>query len=1308
MKLMNRTKIAALVSTVMLSVAPSVLAQLTFVNIHPTNVPPAIVGTYTPGAPGAGTLTSDGVPFFPPAVTDLNVGDAGDVMAFAYEALTNDFDKRVRITAITGDAAVSWARAALMVRTGTNSWKASLQLVASNPLNAQGGRAALCARAIDGQAYSWISRYYDQVTNALPNQWLRLRRVGDYFAAYLGTNGTTWTLIGERYQILPSVLFVGPSAAGADSSVVSVGFTNYGNTPSSDAIAPALVSAGTLDKKVVGVRFSEPVNSTTAKVVGNYLVTQTVGGPVTINSIKMGIGGDAVYLSVSGLTSDNFTVRVIGGVRDTAGNTITPNVQVAARALNWNHGDQGYVQDTNNRPQPGDDPGTVGQAVMISSDENPEVEIVGGGSNSWNPGDFIHYIWRTTPLSGNFDVTIAVSRNDRPANGAGWANSGIMLRAAVEYTTNLSGELLNPSPNVKTNLDATKVQMVLNTTYTEGAGIVSGPGRGSIPLWRTTPFGGYGNGNAGFGAYNRVISSVKGYYSGLNGTNASGQVDSQSVPDSARYLRIQRVGTLYTFYASWDRTTWAIVDGPINLPTLPDQLLLGFSTMNDTGGSNPPFSAYGGNGHNIDPADPYSEASAGGRVQNDSNYSVQRIKVFPNGVSDPVPVALANIDIRPADASSLALSGSWTSTGSSSFDMTGGGTGVFKNTGSPDTGGDELTFAYETVTGDFDKQVNITSLTNRLFNNDGSAIDTNVFIYTLPFPIDAWARAGLMVRSDTNAYNQCLKIVAANPAGANVVRVMGRGIDAQNYTLFTRDYPGVSNAIPNQYLRMKRVGNSFSFFASKDGVVWSLMGQTYQPSFPSTVYFGPYCAASLNPADAAGNPDGLASRAIATFASYLDVEVGDVAGPVLISAGTIDKKTVGVKFNEPVGSATATVPANYSLSQGPVTAARVGIGGDSVYLTVSGLSANTFTVTVTNVTDTTGNKIAANSSVNAKVTGLTSVDIGLIQNASPRTPTPGDDPYRIGEAVATSSDDAPEVEIVGGGSNAWNPGDFLHWLYSPTPIVGNFDVAVKVSRNDRPNNTAGWANSGLMLRASVFNAGEENTVAGTQVPMVANTTYIENSSPGRAAIPLFRTDVHGGYGNGSPVGWPTLINGIKGYYSGLRAIDSVGTPDPESSATSARWLRIQRVGTLCTFLWSYDGLNWSTESSHDLPTLTSLLLGFSTMNDTGGGAPPFGGYGGNGHTIDPADPLNPANQTIVGGLIQNESNYSVQKIRLYSNTASIGKSSVALVGGQISVTYSGTLQSAANITGPYTTVPRQSSPYLVTPTSSRLFFRVLP
>jgi regulation of enolase protein 1 (concanavalin A-like superfamily) len=1287
---------------------------LTKVDIAPPEKPatPA-VGTYTTGAGGTFTITSDGTGYYPnmtwPEGKNSNLNLTGDVATMAYETLTGDFDRCVKITSIAADVfnpGDLWTRGGLMVRTSTEHYAATFELAVANPATGGANQVRFSGRALDGAHFTDWGRDYAGVDKVLPNQWIRLSRVGDYFAVYVGTNGTTWSKIGQRYQEWPATLYVGPYAAsGTEGTIATVKFASYGATPVTDTTAPKLVSAGTLDKKLVGVKFSEAVNSATAKVAANYVINQGAGA-VTINSVKMGIGGDAVYLNVSGLTKDTFTVTVVGGIKDSAGNTITPNTSVSARALGWNAIDLGNIQNPASRPTPGDDPYRVGQSVMVSSDENPEVEVIGGGSNQWNPGDYVHYIYRSEPLSGNFDVTIAVSRFDRSVRQGGYSNSGLMLRASPY----LAGQEYTPA--------GTKVPMVALPTYIEA----SGPGRGAIPLWRTTDGGGYGNGNAGF-SWQTLIGGVKGYYADLRAIDASGAIDPASSDDTARYLRIKRVGGHYTFYASWNRKDWAIV-GEADLP-LPDRLLLGFSTMTDSGAFNPPLSAYGQNGHMINPDDPLNPCNfdangnptdgatdPGRSFMNESCYAVQKIKIFPNGVSDPLPASLALADLRPADGSSVALSGTWTSTGTYSFDMTGGGTGVFRNLPAPadgTTGGDELSFAWEKVVGDFDKQIKITSLSTVLYNYDGSAYtpaegDT--------IPVDSWARAGLMARSGTNSYDQSLKILAANPAGANVVRVVGRGLDAQNYTQFSGDYAGVTNALPNQWLRMKRAGHSFTFYVSKDGVVWSLIARRFQ-EMPAELYFGPYVAGSLNPDDTVNNPLYLLSRAAASFTAYNDVDLGDLTKPTVVSAGTIDKKTVGVKFSEIVSSASATIAANYKLSQGTVTAAKMGVLGDSVYLTVSGLTADTFTVTVDNVADTAGNVIAAASVVSAKASNWKAADVGFIQNPTAR-PTPGDDPYRVGQTVATSSESAPDLEVIGGGSNTWNPGDFLHYVYDQTPLTGDFDVAVKVAYYERPNTAGqgGYSNSGLMLRAGVYNEGEEYTIDGTKVPMVSNNTYCNYAGgPGRGGIPLWRTEIHGGYGNGNAgYGWGTVINGLKGYYAGINATDSVGTPDPQSSPYTAHWLRIARTGTDYMFYISWNGIDWDRlDGPTSLPSLPDkLYFGYSTMNDSGAGTPPFGAYGPNGHTLDPLDPLNPIN---VGGTVMNESNYTVTKIRMYRSIPAITQLSAAVVGGKVVVSYTaGTLATASKITGPWTPLGPQPSPYVVTPPAgaATVFYRIIP
>lgn len=85
---------------------------------------------------------------------------------------------------------------------------------------------------------------------------------------------------------------------------------------------------------------------------------------------------------------------------------------------------------------------------------------------------------------------------------------------------------------------------------------------------------------------------------------------------------------------------------------------------------------------------------------------------------------------------------------------------------------------------------------------------------------------------------------------------------------------------------------------------------------------------------------------------------------------------------------------------------------------------------------------------------------------------------------------------------------------------------------------------------------------GTKVPMMANVTFLENSGPGRGAIPLWRTDAGGGYGNGkADFAWTTLM-AVSAALGAMRAMDATGARDPNplptpraGSASSAREVR---------------------------------------------------------------------------------------------------------------------------------------------------------
>lgn len=92
--------------------------------------------------------------------------------------------------------------------------------------------------------------------------------------------------------------------------------------------------------------------------------------------------------------------------------------------------------------------------------------------------------------------------------------------------------------------------------------------------------------------------------------------------------------------------------------------------------------------------------------------------------------------------------------------------------------------------------------------------------------------------------------------------------------------------------------------------------------------------------------------------------VPDVTAPVLLSANVVTNSQIDAVFDENLAEVSAETVANYSVDNGigtPTTAVLQG-DGNTVRLTfAASLPANTYTLTVNNVTDVAGNPVAANS-----------------------------------------------------------------------------------------------------------------------------------------------------------------------------------------------------------------------------------------------------------------------------------------------------------------------------------------------------------
>jgi hypothetical protein len=137
-----------------------------------------------------------------------------------------------------------------------------------------------------------------------------------------------------------------------------------------------------------------------------------------------------------------------------------------------------------------------------------------------------------------------------------------------------------------------------------------------------------------------------------------------------------------------------------------------------------------------------------------------------------------------------------------SFALTGGGPNIYGTS-------DGFHFAHRTVTGDFDVKARLESIGS--LNNS--------------------TKGGLMARAtlDGNSAN-----VFAQLSHINGYRLSRRAL-AGGATDIVNANAGITT--PNAWVRLRRVGNTFTAFRSTDGVNWLTIG-AYTQTMPATLYLG--------------------------------------------------------------------------------------------------------------------------------------------------------------------------------------------------------------------------------------------------------------------------------------------------------------------------------------------------------------------------------------------------------------------------------------------------------------------------------------
>jgi len=271
---------------------------------------------------------------------------------------------------------------------------------------------------------------------------------------------------------------------------------------------------------------------------------------------------------------------------------------------------------------------------------------------------------------------------------------------------------------------------------------------------------------------------------------------------------------------------------------------------------------------------------------------------------------------------------------------------------------------------------------------------------------------------------------------------------------------------------------------------------------------------------------------------------------VSVNSITNSATTIGVYFDPPVTSFSATNLANYTvlMNTGAVSVvdATLQTNGQFVALTLATPIGEFFSVSASNVVGVTS--ATNHATVLGYISDYSSDDVGVLG-----------DPDPAGQ-VFTAHGDSFEVTV--GGSDIGGVSDAFHFIYEP--IVGDFDMTTLVTRLDLADPES---KAGLMAR--------------------------ESMAPDSASLQTFFTPTAGS--NDVQVAVRATTGGATtdaGFQIGARA-----------SATPLRWLRLSRTNDTFTAYQGISGSNgviWAVSGVTTQAFATNLLVGMAVTAHTFG------------------------------------------------------------------------------------------------------------
>ncbi len=145
-----------------------------------------------------------------------------DHFQFAWQQVSGDFDRQVRVADVGISSA--FVRAGLMAR---------LDLGTNSPFQGVFSSSAQVGCFFEGRLSAGLASVRQTLTGGYPvnypHQWLRLRRVGNTFTGFGSHDGQTWVRLGSANQALGTEVYVGFAVASQNAEAAStVKFRDYG------------------------------------------------------------------------------------------------------------------------------------------------------------------------------------------------------------------------------------------------------------------------------------------------------------------------------------------------------------------------------------------------------------------------------------------------------------------------------------------------------------------------------------------------------------------------------------------------------------------------------------------------------------------------------------------------------------------------------------------------------------------------------------------------------------------------------------------------------------------------------------------------------------------------------------------------------------------------------------------------------------------------------------------------------------------------------------------------------------------------